>query len=179
MWRADRLLFSGVGARSVLSGVATATTLLILKGVIDGMAVPPGRGRVEVGPLLAFGAVAVGAAVTAQLVAMLRRILAEKTIQAYNAEVLARTGGVELSRFDAADFYDDMRRVMANGVHTPLSVTTTIFDAAAQLVPAFGIGAVVAWIQPWVLPVVLLDAAVMLVTQRGLGSELYRFLLLP
>ena len=178
VWRAAPREFVTAASLQVLSGLAAAAQLLIVKRLLDEVlaAERAGTGFSDAVPA-AVALVGVTLAVTAAQVIQreYQRLLAELTRREAQNRILEVAVAVELEAFETPAFLDRLQRAQSHGQYRPLQIANGLLSMISGVVGLVAVGAVLLFLQP-LLMLVLLGAYVPLWLASTRNSRaFYRF----
>jgi ATP-binding cassette, subfamily B, bacterial len=166
-----------LGALQVMASVASAATLLAIRGVIDSVVAHAGQG-VRMSVLLPhvglLAGVLAAAAVAQLLQGSLRTLLIERVTWYAFERLLDVAAAAELSAFDRPDFHDRLSRAQ-NAGGRPLVITQSLLGIGGSSTTVTGLLAVLLTLQPLlVLPLVVMVLP-LVAASMAFSRQYYRF----
>ena len=169
VWSAGRGLFMGLVVLQLLGAAVLAGQVLAVEAVLEAILdMPGGSGDVSgvVAPVLVLAGLTAFTTVVASLQGNIQRLLGERTAQAMWHRVLDVSTGVSLRHFESPEFYNRLERVQTSALTRPYQVTQGLLALAGATAATVGVGIALMTISPVLLPLLVLGAVPLLVTNR-------------
>ncbi|MGQ0574120.1 MAG: ABC transporter ATP-binding protein [Pseudonocardia sp.] len=174
VWRAARGPFlATVALTLVTTGIAIAQ-VLVTKDLLDELLAGGNALRVAtvLGPVLALAGLTAAAFAVGAATVQVQRVLGERVMRDSHRRMLAVTTTVPLDAYETPWFFNYLVRVESNALTKPVELVRAVVTLVAALAAAVGLGAVLAGIEPLLLPLLAATALpTYLVNRRGSRAE--------
>ena len=179
VWQASprhSLLYAGT---SLLGSALPAANLYVGKLLLDEVA-RAAQGQVTYQTLLSLLAVQVGLTVLGSLLSTVQgtsqQLLGDSLQHAVSRRILDKAAGLSVESFENAETYDKLQQAYREVGSRPLGVATQLVGLAGAVVTLVSVGALMAQLGFWVLPLVLLASLPGVWVSNRFGVENYRML---
>lgn len=168
VWGAGRRQFLALLALQVIGGLGLGAQVLVAKALLDGILRISHGGGVGglVLPVVLLVIVNAATSVAGSAQTYLGRHLGEAVGYAMWRRLLDVTTGVELTRFESSEFFDDLQRVQSSAMARPYQVTSGLLKVGGSLAACVGLGAAIVALNPVLLPLLVVGGLPMLVSSR-------------
>lgn len=164
---------------SLLSSTTPAANLYIGKLLLDGVARAT-QGGANFNMLLTLLSVQVGLTVLGSLLSTLQttsqQLLGDSLQHQVGRQILDKAASMSVEAFENAETYDRLQQAYREVGSRPLGVATQLIGLAGGVVTLVSIGALMAHLGFWILPLVLLASLPGVWVSNRFGVENYRML---
>lgn len=176
-WQASRRGFLVAAGLQVLGALMVSALVVVGKLALDAILGAGGSGVGKLIPVVVLLALvtAVGAAAST-LQQQQQRLLGEEVALAAWRRLLDVTGRVGLEFYESPKFYDQLQRVQTNAIVQPITVTTSVFGLIGGAFGTVGLLGVLLYIQPLLVPVLLLAGIPNVLLSRKASRTEFRFI---
>lgn len=178
VWSAEPRLFASATAIQLTSGVLLAAQVLLVGSVLRGiLAVQAGSVAWDgiILPVAGLALVVSLSTVAGAAQGQLQRLLSEVVTHRTWTSVMEVATSVPLINFEEPEFYDRLRRVQANAVSQPFSMTQAIIAMVGSIAGMTGLVASVFVLSPLLIPLLIVAGLPLYVGTRFLSRMEFAF----
>ncbi len=177
VWRSDRRSFGIVCALELLSGVVIAAQVYFVTKVVAALLASERGESVTraLPPIIALAGLVTYSGVALAIVRQKQRLLAFLTERATRRQILDVAGDVDLWSYETSGFYDRLRRVQASAATRPYFLTIGLVGLVGGLAGALSLAVAVVFIQPLLLPLIVLSGLPVWFTGRRASRREFAF----
>ncbi|EYB68130.1 xenobiotic-transporting ATPase [Deinococcus phoenicis] len=179
VWRASPRHSVTYALTSLLGSALPAANLYIGKLLLDEVA-RAAQGGVTYGALLSLLGVQVALVVLGSLLSTVQsasqQLLGDSLQHSVSRRILDKASGLSVEAFENAETYDKLQQAYREVGSRPLGVATQLVGLAGAAVTLASVGALMARLGFWVLPLVLLASLPGVIVSNRFGVEGYRML---
>ena len=179
VWQASprhALTFAGT---SLLGSALPAANLLVGKYLLDAVA-RAAQGDVTYGTLLGLLAAQVGLVILGSLLSTVQgaaqQLLGDSLQHTVSRRILDKATTLSVEAFENADTYDRLQQAYREVGSRPLGVATQLVSLVGAVITLGSVGALMAQLGAWVLPLVILASVPGVIISNRFGVEGYRML---
>jgi len=179
VWQASPRHSLTYALTTLLSSALPAANLYVGKLLLDGVA-QAGRGGASYSALLSLLGVQVALVVAGSLLSTVQgasqQLLGDSLQHSVSRRILDKASGLSVEAFENAETYDKLQQAYREVGSRPLGVATQLVGLAGAAVTLVSVGALMAQLGFWVLPLVLLASLPGVWVSNKFGVENYRML---
>ena len=178
VWDAGHGLFLALLVLQVVAAATLAGQVLVVQALLNAiLAIPEGNtaGGAPWPPVVALAVLTALTAITGAVQGNAQRLLGERVARSTWRQVLDVSTGVNLRRFEAAEFYDLLQRVQTSAISRPFQLTRSLMSLGGAFVATIGVGAAIVSLQPVLLPLLIVGGIPMLLTSRRESRREFEF----
>lgn len=179
VWRASRRHSATYAAATLLGSALPAANLYVGKLLLDEVA-QAATGGVTYAALLTLLAVQVALGVFGSLLSTLgtasQQLLGDSLQHSVSRRILDKASGLSVEAFENPETYDRLQQAYREVGSRPLGVATQLVGLAGAAVTLVSVGALMARLGVWILPLVLLASVPGVLVSNRFGIEGYRML---
>ncbi|WP_412030032.1 ABC transporter ATP-binding protein [Deinococcus yunweiensis] len=179
VWRASPKHSLTYALTTVASSALPAANLYVGKLLLDEVARAT-QGGVTFASLLSLLAVQVGLVVLGSLLSTVagasQQLLGDALQHAVTRRILDKASALSVEAFENAETYDRLQQAYREVGTRPLGVATQLVGLAGAVVTLGSVGALMAQLGAWVLPLVILASVPGVIVSNRFGVENYRML---
>ena len=179
VWQASpphALTFAGT---SLLGSALPAANLLVGKYLLDAVA-RAAQGNVTYGTLLSLLSAQVGLVILGSLLSTVQsaaqQLLGDSLQHTVSRRILDKATTLSVEAFENADTYDRLQQAYREVGSRPLGVATQLVSLVGAVITLGSVGALMAQLGAWVLPLVVLASLPGVIISNRFGVEGYRML---
>lgn len=117
-------------------------------------------------PFLLMAALASASGLMSVVAGQLERLLGERVQRAMSRQLIGVSVEVDLEAYEDPTFFDHQQRVLQNAAHRPIEVTQALIGLVRGIVGVVGLTAALLTVTPVLVPILLLVAVPLVVTNR-------------
>ncbi len=106
----------------------------------------------------------------------LERLIGERVQREMSRRLIGVSVAVDLEAYEDPRFFDHQQRVIQNAAHRPLEVTQGVIGMVRGAVGVIGLTAALFTVAPFLVPILLLAAVPLVVTNRIASRLEFRFI---
>jgi ATP-binding cassette subfamily B protein len=178
-WRASHRGFVLAATLQIIGALSSTLVVLVGKYALDAILKTQSDGastRTLITPVILLALVTAAGSAAGILQQQQQRLLGEQVSSAAWEQVLDVTGRVRLESYESPTFFDQLQRVKNNAVAQPITVTTSIFNLIGGVASVIGLLAVLASIEPLLIPVLLIGGVPAVLLSRRVSNLEFQFL---
>jgi ATP-binding cassette subfamily B protein len=179
MWEAAPWLVVAFAALQLASAVSTGLSLLAVRALVTALLAPGGR-PIDPGAVVAPLGVLAGLMALVAFTTALRQgitmLLQERVGWVAFERILDVSTIVDLEAYDHSEFHDRLQRAQAAGASRPWQITQSLMSLGGSVTTLLGVLAVLVYLQPLLLPTLLLTVVPLVVAASAFSRDLYRFM---
>lgn len=179
VWRASPRHTLVYAVTSLTGSALPAANLYVGKLLLDEVA-RAAQGNVTYAALLTLLAVQVGLTVLGSLLSTFQsaaqQLLGDSLQHAVSRRILDKAAGMSVESFENADTYDKLQQAYREVGTRPLGVALQLIGLIGAVVTLVSVGALIAQLGVWVLPLILLASLPGVWVSNRFGVENYRML---
>lgn len=162
-------------AIDLLSGVALAVELLLIRRIGEQLVDDVGQDRIAVGALVAFGLVTAGRRTLASVASQLRVLASERVEWSLTRDVIERAAVAPYEEFEQPGFQDRLARALRSAEGQAWNTVYYVLAVSSGLVAMVSLVAVLVALAPELLAAFVVGAAVLLGVAVLQGRMQYEF----
>ncbi|CAM4073694.1 ABC transporter ATP-binding protein [Deinococcus marmoris] len=179
VWRASRRHSLTYAATTLIASALPAANLYVGKLLLDEVAQAAGGG-VTYTALLTLLAIQVALGVFGSLLSTVgtasQQLLGDSLQHSVSRRILDKASGLSVDAFENAETYDRLQQAYREVGSRPLGVATQLVGLAGAAVTLISVGALMARLGVWVLPLVLLASVPGVIVSNRFGIQGYQML---
>ena len=179
IWDASPRDFIVVATMQVLSGIVTATLLLVVRNTLT---VIMNTAQVRSSPALVLPALALlvvvnlGTTFISGIQAQQQQVISELVSQLTTDRILRASGGADLAAFDSPSFYDRLQRASVGATFRPWQMTQAVLGSVHSIITVSALLAALYLLAPLLIPMMLPVFVPLWLASTFSGRSMYRFL---
>lgn len=179
VWQASPRHALTYAGTSLLSSALPAANLLVGKYLLDAVA-RAAQGNVTYQALLGLLAAQVGLVILGSLLSTVQgaaqQLLGDSLQHTVSRRILDKATTLSVEAFENADTYDRLQQAYREVGSRPLGVATQVVSLVGAVITLGSVGALMAQLGAWVLPLVILASVPGVIISNRFGVEGYRML---